>query len=126
MKNLMEAVAAKMPEWAYYDRAPRDKAAPYCVYVIDTIGVDDTGSLLHSTQITVDCYARDGATSAASQLADMAATLDAALVRAHITASDMTGSSSLVTLGGRQFYRDPEDDGMSVCRSVYTTTWSTT
>lgn len=123
MRNLLEAVAAVMPAWAYYDRAPRDQTAPYAVYTVDTIGVEDTASLLHAAQITVDCYARDGATSAASQLADMHSTLDAAFVRAHLSATG--GSSSLVVLGDRQVIRDPEDDGVSVGRSVYTTTWST-
>ena len=124
MRNLLEAVAAVMPAWAYYDRAPRDEPAPYAVYTIDTLGIEDTGSLLHSAQITVDCYARDGATSAASQLLDMAATLDAAFVRAHLVTT--TGTSSLVVLAERQTLRDPEDDAVSLQRSVYTTTWSTT
>jgi len=123
MRNLLAAVAAEMPSWAYYDRAPRDAAAPYAVYTVDTANIEDTGSLLHSVQITVDCYARDSDTSAASQLTDMASTLDAVFVRAHL--STATGSSSLLVLGERQTFRDPADDGVSVRRSVYTTTWST-
>lgn len=127
MRNLQTCIAALMPSWAYFDRAPRDDTAPYAVWTYDTIGVDDTGSLLHSVAITVDAYARDtAAASGASALADMAATLDAAFVRAHMAASDGSGSSSLVVLSDRQIQRDIEDEGVAWMRSVYTTMWSTT
>jgi len=126
MRNLQTCIAALMPSWAYFDRAPRDDAAPYAVWTYDTIGVDDTGSLLHYVAITVDAYARDTAdASGASALADMAAALDAAFVRAHLVADDFSGSSSLVVLSDRQTQRDIEDEGVAWQRSVYTTTWST-
>ncbi|MFA5464073.1 MAG: hypothetical protein WC265_08365 [Dysgonamonadaceae bacterium] len=126
MRNLQTCIAALMPSWAYFDRAPRDDAAPYAVWTYDTIGVDDTGSLLHYVAITVDAYARDTAdASGASALADMAAALDAAFVRAHMAAADGTGSSALVVLSDRQTQRDIEDEGVAWQRSVYTTTWST-
>lgn len=125
MTNLLTAVAAVMPSWAYFDRAPREQPAYYAVYTVDTLGVDDTASLLHSVQITVDAFARDTTTlSAAEVLSGMAAVLDAALVRGHLAATG--GSSSLVVLGERSTQRDPEDEGVSWMRSVYTTTWSTT
>lgn len=126
MRNLQETIAALMPSWAYFDRAPRDESAPYAVWTYDTIGVDDTGSLLHSVAITVDAYARDTeAGSGTSKLADMAETLDVAFVRAHLVADDFSGSSSLVVLSDRQTQRDIEDEGVAWQRSVYTTTWST-
>ena len=127
MRNLLAAIAAVMPEWAYFDRGPRDEPAYYAVYTVDTIGVDDTASLLHSTQITVDSFARDTTTeSGTAVLAGMHAVLDAAFVRGHLTAADGTGSSSLVVLGERSVQRDPEDEAVGWSRSVYTTTWSST
>ncbi len=123
MRDLYAAVAAAMPIDAYLDRAPRDVAAPYSVYVLDTIYDEDTSGLIHNVQLTVDSFARDtAAASAASALMDIADSLDAVFVRGQ-TASG-TGASALWVLAQRTYDRDPEDDGVSWCRSVYTTQWA--
>ncbi|MEN6430014.1 MAG: hypothetical protein ABFC80_04090 [Coriobacteriales bacterium] len=126
--KLHQAIAAAMASAstaAYHGRAPREQSTyPYTVWVVDTSPVPDTAGAACWFALTCDTFARDSATKSGAELADEAvAALDAVFQRGHLVASDLSGSSSLITRTERGQIVDPEDEGMTRWRTVYNGQW---